>query len=130
MALRTFLAHLDGFHRNSLSNFEKRNLYGRVSGVAEATDLAASLLDLTRLADLPAWIIFHAMLGYTLIGVGFGAILLRLPFTAVRKQRWLHSYLGYTWIFGTVWMPVTAIWCVYEFTGWDVVAFFIFSMFA
>ena len=108
----------------------KRELYGRVFGVGEEPKPTAILPHLTALIDLPAWVIFHAMLGYTLLAVGFGALLLRLPFARVRKQRWLHSYFGYAWIFGTVWMPVTAIWCVYSFTGWDVVAFFIFSMFA
>jgi hypothetical protein len=74
-------------------------------------------------------VIFHTVLGYVLLGIGLTAILLRLPFKVVKRQRWLHSYLGYAWVFGTIWMPVTAIWCAYSFVGWDMVAFFIFSMY-
>lgn len=70
------------------------------------------------------------MLGYVLLGVGLVTMLLRLPLKPARRQRWLHPYLGYTWVFGTVWMPITAIWCVQAKLGWDVVAFFIYSMYA
>ncbi len=73
--------------------------------------------------------IFHTVLGYVLLGIGLTAILLRLPLKIVKRQRWLHPYLGYAWVLGTIWMPVTAIWCVYSFVGWDFVAFFIFSMY-
>lgn len=38
MQLRTFFTRLDSFHQNSLSNFEKRELYGRVFGVGDDTD--------------------------------------------------------------------------------------------
>ena len=79
---------------------------------------------------MPAYIIFHAMLGYVLLAVAVTTLALRFPLKALRRRRWLHSYLGYVWVFGTVWMPVTAIWCVYQYTGWDFVAFFIFSMYA
>ena len=70
------------------------------------------------------------MLGYTLLLIGVCAMILRLPSKFIRQQRWLHQYFGYAWVFGTIWMPVTAIWCVYTYTGWDFVAFFIFSMYA
>ncbi len=80
--------------------------------------------------DVPAWVIFHAMFGYVLLLVGLLAMTLRLPLKSIRKRRWLHRYLGYVWIFGTVWMPVTAIWCVRSSFGWSIIAFFIFSMVA
>lgn len=70
------------------------------------------------------------MLGYVILGVGLATIILRLPFDIIKRSSWLHRYLGYVWVFGTVWMPVTAIWCIYSYTGWDVIAFFIFSMYA
>ena len=70
------------------------------------------------------------MLGYVILAIGLTTILLRLPLKSIKRQRWLHPYMGYAWIFGTVWMPVTAIWCAYSFVGWDIIAFFIFSMFA
>lgn len=70
------------------------------------------------------------MLGYVLLAVGLIAIFLRIPVKAVSRRRWLHPYLGYTWVFGTIWMAVTSIWCAHSFVGWDFVAFFIFSMYA
>ncbi|EON61549.1 hypothetical protein W97_00764 [Coniosporium apollinis CBS 100218] len=114
MGVFALLAAFDVFHhQHSPSRLKRRELYGHVFG-----------------ADLPAYIIFHAMLGYVLLGVALGALILRLPLDALKRRRWLHAYFGYTWVFGTIWMPVTAIWCVYTYTGWDIVAFYIFSMFA
>lgn len=78
---------------------------------------------------LPGYITFHAIFGYILLVVGLSAIILRLPLRAVRRLRWVHPYIGYIWVFGTVWMGITAIWCVHKFLGWDIIAFFIFSMY-
>ena len=70
------------------------------------------------------------MLGYVLLFVAVLALLIRIPVPPFRRRLWLHPYVGYTWIFGTIWMPVTAIWCVRGTFGWNIVAFFIFSMYA
>ena len=43
----------------------------------------------------------------------------------------MHPYFGYAFLWGIVWMPITAIWCVVGGPfRWDVIAFFIFSMYA
>ena len=80
--------------------------------------------------EVPAWILFHTILGYILLAAGLTAIILRFPIKPVQRYRWLHPYVGYVWVMGTIWMPITAIWCVYSFVGWDIIAFFIFSLYA
>ena len=72
--------------------------------------------------------IFHSMLGYVLLVVGIVALALRLVRGSAKR---IHPYFGYAYLWGIVWMPITAIWCVTDGPlEWDVVAYFIFSMFA
>ena len=126
--LYLFISRLDVFHHHGAnSQLSKRVLYGRVFGNGQFCRHAGIRL---TLSELPAYIIFHAMFGYVLLGIAFCALFLRLPMKIVRRRHWLHPYFGWIWIFGTAWMGVTAIWCVYDFIGWDIIAFFIFSMFA
>ncbi|KAK4554066.1 hypothetical protein LTR86_008907 [Recurvomyces mirabilis] len=109
------LASLDLIHRNAQgydSNLRTRELYGEVFG--------------TR---VPAYIIFHAVFGYVTLAIGLVALFLRIPWKPISRWRWLHSYLGIAWIITSTWMALTAIWCIYLWPGWDIVAFFIFSMY-
>ncbi|CAF9905754.1 MAG: hypothetical protein GOMPHAMPRED_003355 [Gomphillus americanus] len=77
---------------------------------------------------LPAWVIFHSMLGYVLVVLGIVALALRLPKVPGKR---MHPYFGYAYLWGIVWMPITAIWCVIDGpVRWDIIAYFIFSMFA
>ncbi|KAK3669762.1 hypothetical protein LTR78_010335 [Recurvomyces mirabilis] len=109
------LASLDLIHRNAQgyeSSLRTRELYGEVFG--------------TR---VPAYIIFHAVFGYVTLAIGLLALFLRIPWKPISQWRWLHSYLGIGWIITTTWMALTAIWCIYLWSGWDIVAFSIFSMY-
>ena len=132
MTLAAFLATLDTFHRARPDiEHQKRMLYGHVFGKGRNNPgISMQHGSDVYYEDVPAYVIFHAMLGYVLLGVGAGALVLRLPFKPIRRRRWLHRFFGYVWVLGTIWMPVTAIWCIYTFPGWDIIAFFIFSMFA
>ena len=83
----------------------------------------------------PAYTIFHATLGYTIVCIGLTAIITRIVIacskTEVARDRWtrVHRVSGRAWLMGTYLMPVTAIWVKPWDVEWDFVAFFIFSMY-
>ncbi len=83
----------------------------------------------------PAYTIFHATLGYTIVCVGLSAIISRICVmcskTDLSREKWrrIHRVCGRTWLMSTYLMPVTAIWVKPWDVDWDVVAFFIFSMY-
>jgi hypothetical protein len=80
--------------------------------------------------DLPAYVIFHTIFAYIILAIGLLTLFLRLPLQPIRKWRRAHLWLGYAWIAGTIWIAVTALWCVRGKLDWDIIAFFIFSMYA
>lgn len=83
----------------------------------------------------PAYTIFHASLGYTIVCIGLTAIISRIVIACAKteagREKWglIHRISGRAWMMSTYLMPVTAIWVKPWDVEWDFVAFFIFSMY-
>ena len=86
-------------------------------------------------AAFPAYTIFHASLGYIIIVVGLVAIISRIVVMClkdeVKRDKWrrVHRLSGRAWLMSVYLMPITAIYIKPRDLDWDIVAFFIFSMY-
>lgn len=86
-------------------------------------------------AAFPPYTIFHASLGYVILAVGLVAIVSRIVVMCLKdeskrdKWRRVHRVSGRAWLMTVYLMPITAIYVKPWTMQWDIVAFYIFSMY-